>query len=327
MADAKLTIDPTHAAYARALAPFVTAMGGWVDELILIEVFLRLRGGAPRPVVGAAGRAEARVADVMRGSMATADVLGRREVLAAANVPARPPGPPPPPTAPGASGLPVDPDGIPNVPFTEAVADVIAREPRLARTVGDVARAYNERHGFALARSTRPETTTRVQKAVSAAIRSGQSSSDAVASIQAVARAAGEDMAAWTEAYAETVFRTSMNTAYSAGRFRQMADPSVSQVIGALRFTAVGDADTRPNHAAADGMIAGPMDSVWQALAPPLGFNCRCTLDFVTWGELDRMGLAHDGIVRPARHPSGAHADSGFRHTGRPDQLIYGGAV
>lgn len=54
--------------------------------------------------------------------------------------------------------------------------------------------------------------------------------------------------------------------------------------------------------------------------------NCRHSLSFVSWPELRARRLVlPDGTVRRARLPAGAHADAGFRHTGRPDRAIYGG--
>lgn len=37
--------------------------------------------------------------------------------------------------------------------------------------------------------------------------------------------------------------------------------------------------------------------------------------------------LDAQGNVRPMKIPSNAFPDRGFRHEGRPDQLIYGGAI
>ncbi|HUW32524.1 MAG TPA: phage minor head protein, partial [Planctomycetota bacterium] len=141
-----------------------------------------------------------------------------------------------------------------------------------------------------------------------------------------------EDMADWTRSYAETVWRTNMSTAYSAGRFRQMADPAVAYAIGALMFDGPTDTgpmgDTRPNHAAAVGLVGAADDPGWQIIAPPLGYNCRHSLSFLSWDECRRRGkVLPDGSIRRMKIPNDAFPDKGFRSGGRPDQLIYGGQI
>jgi len=329
-------LDPSRAAYVRALAPYLAALDSLAQSVILREAYLAVGGGSP-PAVGAVGEAVGQVGKVIRDAQSTADVMGRRDTLKAAErlmgrPLAEPAFLPPPMQIEGiAAGTPLGGGAgattLPRVPFTEAVADIMAREPRIAASAAEVAAAYNEDHGFAMARAVEQKTVTRVQAAVSKAIHTGQTVEQGVQSIRKIARLAGEDMADWTRSYSEVVFRTNVNTAYSAGRFRQMADPAVRVAIGALRYTTAQDVDVRPNHRAAEGLIASHTDPVWQEITPPLGYNCRCSVSFVSWPELRRKGLIdRGGDVRTARVPRGAHADAGFTHTGRPDLLLYGGA-
>lgn len=215
--------------------------------------------------------------------------------------------------------------GLPSAVFAEAVDDIASRAPRVVsgaaeRAADEVARIYSTEHAIAFAESASLEVTKKVQALLSAAVAEGQGALSATALVR---RATD-----WTQAYAQTVYRTGVGNAYTAGRFRQMQDPDVSRVIGALRYGAVLDPNTRANHAAADGMIAAVGDPVWSQMAPPAGFNCRCTVEFVDWIELRRLGLADgQGNVRPGVLPPGALPDPGFRHSGRPDIAIYGGAA
>lgn len=322
---APIQVDPEAAAFARSLAPFLAAVRDLQDAEITSQVH-RLLGGSP-PRIGAVNRAIDRLAKVMASHQMQADVIGRTEVLKAADAFRR-------------AGLAlskpapaVQVSGLPSVPFPEAVSDLLAREPRLARSAGEVARAYGERHAFAVAKSTQLKVTQRVQKAVARAMDRGVETESIYRAIRGVAGQAGEDMADWTRSYAETVWRTNMATAYSAGRFRQMADPAVAYAIGALMFAGPTDresqgGDARDNHVAAVGLIGAPDDPGWQKIAPPLGYNCRHRLDLISWGELKRRRLVQpDGTVRRMRIPSGAFPDKGFRVGGRPDQLIYGSAA
>tara|TARA_R110002020_G_scaffold119609_2_gene272867 strand:- start:1739 stop:2179 length:441 start_codon:yes stop_codon:yes gene_type:complete len=131
--------------------------------------------------------------------------------------------------------------------------------------------------------------------------------------------------AAWSEGYARMAFRTNVNTAVTAGRFRQSQDPDIKKVIPCFRFDAVGDDDTRDNHLEADGLIFRVDNTVWNKIAPPLGYNCRCTVSNVSIASLRRMGRVNsNGDILEDRLPSVAKPDDGFRHGGRPDLFMVG---
>lgn len=93
-----------------------------------------------------------------------------------------------------------------------------------------------------------------------------------------------------------------------------------------LRFVTMEDERVRVNHAAAEGFVAHARDPVWIALAPPLGWRCRCGLVLVDREELQRRGLANSkgDPVRYRTLPSGAHADAGFNPSGLPHALLSG---
>lgn len=268
---------------------------------------------------GARERALGALGELLGETMALSDLLGRRRLLLEADhARARRPD--------GAFS-----DGeatvmfratpvVPRVPFEEAVADLVSREPRLARDAAEVARLYRERHGFALARSIDLKATERAQRFLEEALREGRT----IRQAEEVISGLGD----WGRAYSETVYRTNLKTAYTAGRFRQAADPDVAGVIGAFEYRARLDADVRPNHAAAHGLIASQFDDLWREFSPPLGHNCRCSLRLVDRFELEELGLLdRSGRVRrrlPATF-SAAHPDPAFgARRARPDQLIYG---
>lgn len=199
---------------------------------------------------------------------------------------------------------------IPHVPNAPAIRALMRRDPRLARSAGEVAKIYNDRVVFALARSASATITERVRDAMLLTPQAG-------VPLRSVSKIVAE-LGDFTASYAEMVVRTNLNTAVTTGLFSQVVDPAVAEVIGALRFTAVGDSDTRPNHRAADGLIADARDPVWHKIAPPLGYRCRCTVEFMPWTQIP-SGLIVNGKVRPASLPAGAHADEGFQHVYRPD--------
>ena len=133
-------------------------------------------------------------------------------------------------------------------------------------------------------------------------------------------------MGDFTRAYSETVYRTNLTSAFAAGRFKQVESEEVRRVTPAFEFDAIDDAAVRPNHAAADGLIAAVNDPVWSRISPPLGHNCRCGLRLVDRFELKRRGLLRGFSVTPYFPPNFREAkpDDGFTKGGRPDGQIYG---
>jgi SPP1 gp7 family putative phage head morphogenesis protein len=199
---------------------------------------------------------------------------------------------------------------VPDVPFREAISDFSKRVPELAETAKAVADAYMNRHAFAVARSADIFVTERVQQKLVDALNLGWTMEKAVAEIAGSA----ED---WTNAYAETVYRTNVHTAYANGEREQAMDPVAVSILPAWIYEAVGDVDTRPNHLAADGMLAAKRDPIWARWYPPVGYNCRCAVREVDVYELEDKGrLTSSGQVHaniPPGIASGAiMPDKGF---------------
>ena len=214
---------------------------------------------------------------------------------------------------------------VPRVPFREAVEDLVSRWPALVDLESPVPRweqiaeLYKERHAFSLARATDLILTERIQGILRRGITEAQPVETTTSLIEA--------LSGFARSYVDTVYRTNLNTAYTAGRLKQTEDPAVSRVIGAFELVDQGDADVRPNHHAASGLIASHFDPIWDTFAPPLGYNCRCSLRLVDRFELERRGLIGPGGQVQRYTPDGfggAYPDPGFGQRRRPDRQIYG---
>ena len=224
------------------------------------------------------------------------------------------------------------------VTFDEAVADMLARTPltlrRAAeRTAQRVAQLYSEGKVVAFARSAEQSVTKRVQSLIAEALREGSIATPGGGvlvgdgsigrGISMAVDEIREKTDAWTDAYSRMVFRTNMNTATSAGRFRQAQDPDIKEVLPAFRYDAVGDSDTRPEHAALDGLILSVDNEAWNWLAPPIDYNCRCEAVQMSLPQLRRMGrIGADDKVIQDRPPKNLKISTTFRHGPRPDLFI-----
>lgn len=88
----------------------------------------------------------------------------------------------------------------------------------------------------------------------------------------------------------ETIFRTNMQSAYMAGRYREQLASADARPW--WEYVAVLDSRTRPRHAALSGQIFRFDDAFWQSFYPPNGWNCRCRVRTRSARDVDRKDLA-----------------------------------
>ncbi|MDP2808648.1 MAG: phage minor head protein [Rhodocyclaceae bacterium] len=111
----------------------------------------------------------------------------------------------------------------------------------------------------------------------------------------------------------ETVFRTNVQSAYMAGRYKGMVEASDSHPY--WRYVAVMDGRTRPAHQRLNGRVFRWDDPVWQVIYPPNGYNCRCRVQPLSERDMRRNGLA---LSESAGHVDTVTVDLG-RRGGRID--------
>lgn len=214
---------------------------------------------------------------------------------------------------------------LPRVSFWQALKAFAERVPvtvrnAAERTAAKIAALYSSGRVVAFVRAAEEAVTTRAKEVIEDAIERGKTEAWAGRLLKENVDEVRKETEAWTEGYSRMAFRTNLGTAVSAGRFRQVSDPDIASVIPCFRFDAMMDIDTRENHAAAHGLIFSTGNPVWNHIAPPLGYNCRCSVSLVSAPMLRRMGrLRPDGSFVEDALPSSAHPDPGFRHGGRPD--------
>ncbi len=190
---------------------------------------------------------------------------------------------------------------------TRAVAAILKREPRLARTYKQVALLYSRDDTvFAAVRAADITTAAKVQGAIAEALKQGLPSIQASEVIQGLTD--------WTAAYSDTVFQTNAATAYSDGMKAQVDDPDVRAIMVGMEVLHPVDGDTRPNHAPGAGFRASLDDPRWAVMRPPWGYRCRGSLNFIDRAYAERQGwLDAQGNLKRMEIPAGFHVDEGFR--------------
>lgn len=86
----------------------------------------------------------------------------------------------------------------------------------------------------------------------------------------------------------KTIYQTNLQTAYMAGRYKQMMQSTGSHPY--WQYVAVLDGRTRPTHRSMNGRVFRYDDALWGAMYPPNGFNCRCRVRALTAAAVEREG-------------------------------------
>ncbi len=87
---------------------------------------------------------------------------------------------------------------------------------------------------------------------------------------------------------ADVIFRTNMQTAYNAGHYKSMTNPTTKKLRPFWKYITAGDGEVRESHAQMEGRIYPADDPIWDIWYPPNGFRCRCTVVSLTKSQAER---------------------------------------
>jgi SPP1 gp7 family putative phage head morphogenesis protein len=162
-----------------------------------------------------------------------------------------------------------------DLPWDEAIAEFKARglmsEREFSTMLGDYATRSAEARQLML---------TNIQKMMRDRLETALTDGQTLREFAAEVRQGTESLGI-TEAdpsYLQMVFRTNIQSAYGAGRFRQITNPTVMAARPFVQYRTVGDARVRDSHRVLEGMVFRADDPEWHRIAPPNGYNCRCSL-------------------------------------------------
>ncbi|MEW6708309.1 MAG: phage minor head protein [Candidatus Riflebacteria bacterium] len=87
----------------------------------------------------------------------------------------------------------------------------------------------------------------------------------------------------------KTIYRTNMQTAYMAGRYKGMKDSA--RLLPYWQYVAVMDGRTRDAHRILNGKILRHDDPFWRSYYPPNGWGCRCRVVALSKVEVEKKGI------------------------------------
>jgi SPP1 gp7 family putative phage head morphogenesis protein len=165
----------------------------------------------------------------------------------------------------------------------------------VTREIYDGLTAQYQRSAFTLAGTADLRLVQNVHDALAKIAAEGGTAADFKAAARKLTTEAGvEDLSAFT---LDTAYNTAMQKAYSAGRLEQMQEPALQKALPYWQYWTVGDFRVRPEHAVLDGFTALAIDPVWLRIYPPSGFNCRCSVVPILASEAPK-GSDEGGILR-----------------------------
>ena len=119
----------------------------------------------------------------------------------------------------------------------------------------------------------------------------------------------------WHGSRIENIFRTNMQIAYAAGRYKKMQ--AVKKTRPYWQYIAVMDKRVRQAHAALNGLVYPADHAFWDTNYPPNGFRCRCGVRTLSARQVDEMG-----VTVQTEMPGSGGADAGFHNNPGRDWVL-----
>jgi SPP1 gp7 family putative phage head morphogenesis protein len=191
-----------------------------------------------------------------------------------------------------------------SLPMKEAVDFWTGKTP-LSQDELDAAEKANHGKAFVVSGITDADMLQRVYDEIGRAIKDGVDFRDFKKGLKDVWEKAGFTGG---KAYRiENIFRTNMQSAYSAGRYKQMKRVAARRPY--WQYMAVQDKRTRPTHQAMNGRVFPADDRIWDTWYPPNGYMCRCKVRSLSARQIKKRGIEVEKGSKVIATP-----DPGFRH-------------
>jgi len=168
----------------------------------------------------------------------------------------------------------------------------------------DELEAQIARRAFFVSGVAQLDLVTQAWEAIDAAIKDGTTLDDFKADVGAALEDAWHGTVENPPWRLETMFRTNVQSAYVAGRYKQATDPEVISDRPYWLFDAILDSRTTEVCEKCNGTIQPANSSWWKSHLPPLHFNCRSHFITLTEDQAKEHGIS--------KSPPRASPDDGF---------------
>jgi len=150
---------------------------------------------------------------------------------------------------------------------------------------------WKEQHSraFVIAGASKEALLTDFKKAVTKALDQGTTLAEFRSDFDRIVAAHGWEYNGGAGWRSRVIYQTNLRMARAAGRWAQIEKTKKRRPY--IRYTAIKDDRTRPEHKAWDNTVLPVDDTFWETHAPPNGWNCRCKLQSLSERDLKRYGL------------------------------------
>jgi len=179
------------------------------------------------------------------------------------------------------------------LPPWEIIAEPVAPDAAIAfwkqraKLTDEQAKALGEEakhRAFYVTGLAKQDMVQLVSDGIEQALKNGETLADFKKRIAAAIETQG-----WHDYRVENIFRTNMQTAYSAGRYKKMQAVKASRPY--WQYIAVMDKRVRPSHAILHEKVYPADHEFWSSNYPPNGFRCRCGVRTLSARQVEKQGL------------------------------------
>lgn len=180
-----------------------------------------------------------------------------------------------------------------DLPAPEIIAEAVLPDAAIefwkwrAKLTDEEAKALGEEakhRAFYVTGLAKHDLVQLVSDGIEEALKNGETLPQFKARIMAAIQTQG-----WHDYRIENIFRTNLQTAYAAGRYKKMQAVKASRPY--WQYLAVMDRRVRPSHAMLHGKVYPADHEFWAANYPPNGFRCRCGVRTLSARQVEKQGL------------------------------------
>lgn len=173
------------------------------------------------------------------------------------------------------------------VPFQEAISYLRNKIDLPTRTWTDLWKGQHAR-AFVVAGAVKSELVADFHSSVLKAIEEGRTLNDFRKDFDKIVAKHGWSYNGSRKWRSALIYNTNMRMARNAGRWAQIERLKSRRPY--VRYVAVKDTRTRPEHLAWHDTVLPVDDAFWRTHAPPNGWNCRCQVQSLSERNLKRHG-------------------------------------
>ena len=174
------------------------------------------------------------------------------------------------------------------LPFDEAIAFFRGKIRMPTRGWTDVWQRMNGR-AFVVAGAVKDELIADFQEAVRKGIEDGTTLAEFRKDFDRIVAKHGWQYRGNRGWRSRVIFNTNLRTSYHAGRWQQIQRLKSRRPW--LRYVAVLDNRTRPQHRIWHDTVLDADDAFWDTYYPPNGWNCRCSVQQLSDRDMARLKL------------------------------------